>query len=68
MENSNLIPNLVSFPSVRRGDWVIRVSVFKDQFVLVLYKHYYDDDKFGLRQFVGQGEAADFIEALILED
>ncbi|CAB4125265.1 hypothetical protein UFOVP58_96 [uncultured Caudovirales phage] len=68
MENSNLIPNLVSFPLVRRGNWVIRVSVFKDQYVLVVYKHYYDEDKVGLGHFVGQGEAADFIEALILED
>ena len=61
---AKLSPNLISFVSIRRGDWVMKISVFKTKEVLVVAQHYFETEKFDIRHFHNQNEAADYIEFL----
>jgi len=63
--DAKLSPNLVSFPSVRRGDWILKISVFKKTEVLLVGKHYYDHEKFIIKHFPDHEMAAKFIDFLI---
>lgn len=58
---------LLSFISIRRGDWVLKVSVFDSSYVLIVAKHYYTDE-IQIRQFVGHSKAADFIDYIVSKD
>ena len=62
---AKLSPNLISFFLVRRGNWTLKVSVYKNKQILVLMQHVYDVDKFVMQVFQSQNEAADFIEHMI---
>ena len=62
MMKARLSPNLISFFLVRRGNWVLKVSVFKNRQILVLMQHVYDMDRFVMQYFDDQNAAADFIE------
>ena len=53
---------------VRRGEWLIKVSVFKNKQVMVLAMNCYDMEDLRLRYFMNHNLAADFIEQLIIED
>lgn len=68
MMKAKLSPNLISFVTVRRGDWIMKISVYKNSSVLVLGKHFFDNDRVIIRQFVDKDKAADFIEHLAKED
>lgn len=65
---AKIAPNLISFSTVKRGDWIIKVSVFKTHNVLLVAQHYYDTHRFLVKQFSKQNDAADFIELLVKED
>ena len=60
--------NLVSHLPIRRGNWILQVSVFKTANVLVIYNHYYEKEKFGIVHFDNCDNASDFIEKLILQE
>jgi hypothetical protein len=62
---AKLSPNLISFFLVRRGNWTLKVSVYKNKQILVLMNHVYDMDKFVMQVFQSQDEAANFIENMI---
>mgnify|MGYP003334105253 FL=1 len=62
MMKARLSPNLISFFLVRRGNWTLKVSVFKNKQILVLMQHVYDMDRFVMQYFNDQNAAADFIE------
>lgn len=64
MMKAKISPNLISFVTIRRGEWILKISVFKAKNVLVVAQHYFDIDKFELRHFSDQNEAAEFIEFL----
>jgi len=64
---AKLSPNLISFFLVRRGNWLIKVSVYKNKQILVLMQHVYDMDNIVMQYFHDQGKAADFIEHIIEE-
>jgi hypothetical protein len=64
---AKLSPNLISFFLVRRGNWMLKVSVYKAKQVLVFMQHVYDMDKIVMQIFQNQNEAADFIEHMIEE-
>jgi hypothetical protein len=64
---AKLSPNLISFFLVRRGNWMLKVSVYKSKQVLVFMQHVYDMDKIVMQVFHSQNEAADFIEHMIKE-
>ena len=60
-------PNLISFPTIRRGNWLLKISVYKTKYVLVVGQHYYDD-QFFIKQFQSHNAAADFLDDLIREE
>jgi hypothetical protein len=62
---ARLSPNLISFVLVRRGDWLLKVSVYKSKTILVIAHHIIDLDRVVVRFFIDQNVAADFIENLV---
>jgi len=67
MMKAKLSPNLISFFLVRRGNWMLKVSVYKNKQILVFMQHVYDMDKIIMQYFNDQNQAADFIEYMIEE-
>jgi len=67
MMKAKLSPNLISFFLVRRGNWTIKVSVYKNKQILVFMQNVYDIDNIIMQCFQNQDEAADFIEHMIEE-
>lgn len=68
MIKAKVTPNLLSFITVRRGNWVMKISVYKQMFVMLVAQHYYEQDQFFVRFFTHHEEAAKFIDALIEKD
>jgi len=68
MIKARISPNLLSFITIRRGNWVMKISVFKSKWVMIVAQHYFEKDQFHIRQFASQTEAADFIDFLVSED
>ena len=65
---AKISPNLISFVTVRRGDWIMKISVYKQRDVLVIARHYYELEKIIVRHFGNQDEAANFLDMLAKED
>jgi hypothetical protein len=65
---AKISPNLLSFPAIRRGEWILKVSVFKNKQVAVLAMNCYDMEDTKVRFFMNHNLAADFIEQLIIEE
>ena len=59
---------MISFVTVRRGDWILKISVYKNKQVMVVAQHYYDYERTLITFFTNQNIAADFIEQLVIED
>jgi len=68
MMKAKLSPNLISFVTVRIGEWILKVSVYKNKQIMVIAQHCYEFEKIIIRCFIDQNEAADFIELLVIED
>lgn len=68
MIKAKVSPNLISFVTVRRGNWIMKVSAFKTKYVMIVGQHYFKEDLFFIRQFNTHDEAADFIDALVKEE
>ena len=64
---AKISPNLISFFLVRRGNWTLKVSVYKNRQILVIMQHVYDMDTIVMQFFQNQDEAANFIEHMIEE-
>ena len=64
---AKLSPNMISFVAVRRGDWVLKISVYKNKQILVMALNCYDF-RTVINYFTDQNCAADFIEQLVIED
>jgi hypothetical protein len=65
---AKLSPNMISFVTVRRGDWILKISVYKNKQVMVVAQHCYDYERTLITFFTDQNIAADFIEQLVIED
>jgi hypothetical protein len=65
---AKLSPNLISFVTVRRGEWILKVSVYKNKQIMVVAQHCYELEKLIIRYFADSNSAADFIELLVIED
>jgi hypothetical protein len=63
-----LIKDLVSYPFLRKGNFQLKISVLKNMSVMVIGNHMMDVDKFFVKHFADLGQAADFIEFIILKD
>jgi len=68
MMKAKLSQNLISFVTVRRGEWVLKVSVYKSKQIMVIAQHCYELEKMIIRCFSDSNAAADFIELLVIED
>jgi hypothetical protein len=66
MSKFNISPNLFSYHAVRRGEWVLKVSVFKNKHIMVVAYNPYDME-LQIKHFNHPDEAANFIEKLIEE-
>lgn len=65
---AKISPNLISFVTVRRGDWIMKISVYKQRDVLVIAQHYYELEKLIVKHFGNQEDAANFLDMLAKED
>jgi hypothetical protein len=65
---AKISPNLISFVTVRRGEWILKVSVYKNKQIMVIAQHCYELETLIIRCFNDQNAAADFIELLVIED
>ena len=63
-----LIKDLITYPFIRRGNYQMKISVFKNMSVVIVANHVMDLDKFFVKHFGNLEEAADFIEYTILKD
>lgn len=68
MMKAKISPNLISFVAVRRGEWLLKVSVYKNKQIMIIAQHCYEFEKMIIRYFDDQNSAADFIELLVIED
>jgi hypothetical protein len=64
---AKLSHNLISFVTVRRGEWILKVSVFKNRQIMIIAQHCYEMENCVIQYFTNQNTAADFIEQLVIE-
>lgn len=62
------IKDLVTYPFMRRGNYQLKISVFKNMSVVIVANHMLDVDKFFVKHFGNLEEAANFIEFIIIKD
>jgi len=60
--------NMISFIPVMRGEWIFKISVWKNKQVLVIVQHQYDVSKMYVECFPNEDLAADFIERVSSEE
>jgi hypothetical protein len=65
---AKISPNLISFVTVRRGDWIMKISVYKQTEVLVVAHHCYELERVIVKHFNNQDNAANFLDMLAKED
>lgn len=46
----------------------MKISVYKHKEVLVVAQHYFENDRFEIRHFSSQDDAAEFIEFLVTSE
>lgn len=68
MMKAKISHNLISFVTVRRGEWILKVSVFKNKQIMVIAQKCYAMEELIIRYFLDQNNAADFIEQLVIEE
>lgn len=68
MIKAKVSPNLLSFVTIRRGNWVIKVSVFKSKYIMIIGQHYFDESQFFIRYFDDQNHAADYLDMIAQKD
>ena len=64
---TKIAKNLVSFPTVRRGNWQLKASLYKDSQFLVIASNMMTD-AFVIRTFDNDEDASNFINFLIDKD
>ncbi len=68
MMRAKVSPNLISFVTVRRGDWIMKISVFKTKDVLLVAQNYYATEQIIIKHFRHHDDAAKFIDNLAIEE
>jgi len=68
MMKAKISPNMISFVTVKRGDWIIKVSVYKTKQIMVVAQNCYEMENIFIKYFTNQNDAAEFIEKLVIED
>jgi hypothetical protein len=65
---ARITKDMISFIPVRRGDWIFKISVWKNKQVMVIAQNIIDLYKIHAECFMNQDDAADFIERLASEE
>ena len=63
-KKANIFPNMVTYVPIRRKDWVLKISIYKDHSILIVGHNVYTFCTV-LRQFNSADLAASFIDFLI---
>ena len=50
---AKLSPNLISFVTIRRGDWLMKISVYKTKQVLLVAQNYFANEQIVIKTIVG---------------
>lgn len=64
---TKIAKNLVSFPAVRRGNWQLKASIYKDSQVLLVANNMVTDG-FIIKVFDNDEEASTFINFIVDKD
>lgn len=64
---TKIAKNLVSFPTVRRGNWQLKASIYKDSQVLLVANNLMTES-FVIKIFDNDDDASKFINDLIDKD
>lgn len=59
---------LTSYPFLRRGNYQFKISILKENNVLVVANHMMNVDKFFVKHFTSLEEASVYIEMIIEKD
>lgn len=65
---SKISPNLVSFNTIRRGDWLMKISIYNKKFVMVIAQQVFYKNSIIIKNFSDQDAAANFIEQLAKDE
>lgn len=68
MIKAKVSPNLLSFVTIRRGNWLMKISVFKSKYVMIVGQHYFRENEFFIRCFNDHEEAANFLDMIAQKD
>jgi hypothetical protein len=71
MDNNDklkLSPNLTSYVPVRRGNWIFKVSAYRNKQIMIIVQHFYDADRFETRFFTDELDAVKYIDFLTLQE
>lgn len=64
MNKAKKFSNLDSFVTIRRADWVVKISIFKSKYVMIIGQHYFRENQFFIRWFINHDEASLFLDML----
>lgn len=64
---TKIAKNLVSFPTIRRGNWQLKASIYKDSQVLLVANNMVTDG-FIIKVFDNDDEASKFINFIVDKD
>lgn len=68
MMKAKVSKDMISFQLVRRKDWLLKISVYRDKYVLLVAQHCYYQEQAFIRYFADFNEASSFIDFLIEQD
>jgi hypothetical protein len=66
-KKASVFPNMVTYVPIRRKDWVLKISIFKDKSILVIGYHVYTFCSI-VRQFDNADLAASFIDFMVEQE
>jgi hypothetical protein len=68
MMKAKVSKNLISFQLIRRKDWLLKISVFHDKYVLLVAQHCFYHEQVFTKYFSDFEQAASFVDFLIEQD
>jgi hypothetical protein len=66
-KKASVFPNMVTYVPIRRKDWVLKISIFKDSSIIIVGHNVYNFSTV-LRHFVDADEAASYIDFLVEQE
>lgn len=66
-KKSQIFPNMVTYVPLRRKDWIVKISIYKDKSILVVGHNVYTFNTV-VRHFDDANVAASFLDFLIEQE